>query len=67
MNNDQGCVNLGRACADACNALYQGLKGKRSDELNQSTFEAIGDLNTWVGPEMRTPGDSLTNVMIAEL
>jgi hypothetical protein len=44
MSNDKDFVDLGKACGDVCQALYRKLKGKRSDELNQSTLDAIGDL-----------------------
>jgi hypothetical protein len=44
MANDQDYVNLGRACGDVCQVLYRRLEGKRLDELNQSIFDAIGDL-----------------------
>ena len=63
MADDQGCVDLGRACADACTMLYLKLNGKRLYELNQSILDAIRDLNMWVGPAIHTLGDSLTNVM----
>jgi hypothetical protein len=45
MANNEDYVELGRACADVCQALYQRLKGRRSDELNQSVLDAIGNLN----------------------
>ena len=44
MVNDQDYIELGRACADVCNALYRRLKGKRLDELTQSVLDAIGEL-----------------------
>lgn len=44
MANDQDYIELGRACADVCNALYRRLKGKRLDELTQSVLDAIGEL-----------------------
>jgi hypothetical protein len=46
MANNEDYVELGQACADVCQALYQRLKGRRSDELNQSVLDAIGTLNT---------------------
>jgi hypothetical protein len=46
MANDQDYVELGQACADVCQALYQRLKGRQSNEINQSVFDAIGNLNT---------------------
>ena len=39
-------VELGITCADVCTALDRGVRGKRMDELNQSVFEAIGQLTT---------------------
>jgi hypothetical protein len=45
MANNDDYVGLGQACADVCQALYQRLKGRRSDELNQSVLDAIGNLN----------------------
>ena len=49
-------VELGLVCVDVCEALDQGMKGRRMDELSQSEFEAIGRLTTWVEPAMRTTG-----------
>lgn len=46
MTNDQDYIDLGRACADVCEMLYQGLKGRQLDELNQCILGAIGDLTT---------------------
>jgi hypothetical protein len=45
MANDSDYVELGQACADVCQALYQRLKGRRSDELNKSVLDAIMTLN----------------------
>ena len=42
--NDQDYVDLGQACAEVCEGLYQRLKGRRSDELNQPVLGAIGAL-----------------------
>ena len=44
MANDRDYVDLGRACADVCQALYQRLEGRRLDELNKPVFDAIGGL-----------------------
>ena len=44
MANDEDYIELGRACADVCQALYQRLKGRRLDELNQPVLRAIGGL-----------------------
>ena len=46
MGNEVDYVNLGLACADVCRALDRGLNGRQVDELNQSVFEAIGQLTT---------------------
>ena len=44
MANDKDYVELGEACGEVCQALYQRLKGRRSDELNQSVLGAIETL-----------------------
>ena len=44
MSNDDDYVELGGVCAEVCEALYQRLKGRQSDELNQSVLGAIGTL-----------------------
>jgi hypothetical protein len=44
MANDQDYIELGQACGDVCEALYQRLKGRESDELNQLVLGAIGTL-----------------------
>ena len=44
MSNDQDYVDLGRACADVCQALYRRLKGRRLDQLNPPVLSAIGEL-----------------------
>ena len=44
MANDSDYVELGETCGEVCQALYQRLKGRRSDELNQSVLGAIGTL-----------------------
>ena len=46
MANEADYVELGLACADVCKALDRGMNGRRLDELNQSVFEAIGQLTT---------------------
>jgi hypothetical protein len=45
MANDQDYVELGQGCAEVCQALYQRLKGRRLEELNQPVLNAIGNLN----------------------
>ena len=39
-------VELGLACADVCNALEGGLKGKRLNDLGNSVVGAIDQLTT---------------------
>ena len=46
MANEADYIELGLACADVCKALDRGMNGRRLDELNQSVFEAIGQLTT---------------------
>ena len=46
MANDQDFVELGRACADVCQVLYRGLRGRRPDEVHPPVLDAIGDLTT---------------------
>ena len=41
MANEPDYVDLGLSCADLCQALDRGLKGRRSDELSLSVLEAI--------------------------
>lgn len=44
MASKQDYVELGKSCGHICQALDRGLKARRSDELSQSVFEAIGQL-----------------------
>lgn len=44
MDNEQDYIELGLSCADVCQVLDRGLKGRESDELNQSVLVAIGKL-----------------------
>ena len=46
MANRTDYVELGLACAEVCKALDRGMNGRRMDELSQSVFEAIEQLNT---------------------
>lgn len=48
MVNKQHCVELGLSCADVCEALDRGLKGRRPGDLSQSVLGAIQKLTTWV-------------------
>ena len=50
MTNKTDYVDLGPACADVCNALDRGMKGRRVDEFSQSVLEAIEQLATSVKP-----------------
>ena len=54
MANDQDFINLGRACANVCQALCQRLKGRQLDELNQFVLDAIAELTTWVEQQCET-------------
>ena len=44
MSNDNDYTELGQACGEVCQALYERLKGRQSDELNQPVLGAIGTL-----------------------
>ena len=44
MANDNDYTELGQACGEVCEALYERLKGRRSDELNRPVLGAIGIL-----------------------
>ena len=44
MANHNDYTELGQACGEVCEALYERLKGKRSDELNRPVLGAIGIL-----------------------
>ena len=46
MANDQDYVEIGQVCGEVCEALYQRLKGRRSDELNKPVLGAIGTLTS---------------------
>ena len=44
ITSEQDCVDLGILCADVCDALRRGMDGKRTDELSESTRNAINRL-----------------------
>ena len=44
--NEQDYVKLGLCCADVCQALDQGLNGRRADELSRPVLGAIEKLTT---------------------
>jgi hypothetical protein len=46
MINEEDCVDLGLSCADVCDALDRGLKGRQLDELSQTVLKAIQKLTT---------------------
>jgi hypothetical protein len=46
MAKDQDYVELGQACGDACQVLYQELEGRQLNQLNQPVLDAIEELNT---------------------
>ena len=46
MIKEKDYVELGLNCADICRALDRGMKGKRSEDLNESVREAINQLTT---------------------
>ena len=46
MANDREYIDVGLFCAEVCQVLDRGLKGKRLDELNQSVVIAVENLTT---------------------
>ena len=46
MANELEYVEIGLHCADICEALDRGMKGKSLDELSQSVCDAINRLTT---------------------
>ena len=44
MANEEDYVQVGLSCADICQALDRGLKGRQLGELNQSVLAAISQL-----------------------
>jgi hypothetical protein len=44
MANELDYVELGLSCAEVCDALDQGLKGRRLEDLSQPVLRAIGQL-----------------------
>ena len=67
MANELDYIDLGLSCAEVCDALGQGLKGKRLDELDQPVLGAIGQLTTYVEVSSSILGAALTDVTIAGL
>ena len=50
MANQQDYVELGLNCAEICDVLDRGTRGKRAEDLTRSVHEAINQLTTWVEP-----------------
>ena len=46
MIHKQDYVDLGLSCADVCQTLERGLKGRRPNELSQSVLGAVENLTT---------------------
>ena len=67
MANEPDYIDLALSCAEVCDALDQGLKGRRFDELDQLVLRAIWQLTTYVEISTQTPGGALTDVMIEGL
>ena len=67
MANEPDYIDLALSCAEVCDALDQGLKGKRFDELDQLVLRAIWQLTTYVEISMQTLGGALTDVIIEGL
>ena len=65
MANNQDYLELGQACADVCEALYQRLKGRQPDGLSRPLLDAIGNLNRLAKTPVHTPSGPLTDVSIA--
>lgn len=46
MANRSDCVKLGLACANVCEALDRGMRGRQENEFSESVFKAIEQLTT---------------------
>ena len=46
MTNDRDYIELGLACASACQVIHQALKRAQPDELGQPAIDTIRDLTT---------------------
>jgi len=46
MPDDQDWVELGLSCADICQALDQGVAGKKLDELSRPVYDTINLLTS---------------------
>ena len=65
MVDKANCVQLGLACADACQDFSQRIDGGRADQPSQSSLRAIEQFTTWVGFSIHALGGSLTDLPIA--
>ena len=46
MGNKDDYVDLGLSCAEVCKVLERGLKGRKSEDLDEIVVEAIDRLKT---------------------
>ena len=53
MPNEPDCIELWLTCAEVCEALDQGLKGRQSDALSQPVLGAVERLTTYVEVSVR--------------
>ena len=60
MVDKANCVQLGLACADACQDFSQRIDGGRADQPSQFSLRAIEQFTTWVGFANHALGGSLT-------
>ena len=67
MADEPDYIELGLYCAEVCEILDQGLKGRQLDEIDQPLLGTIERLTEYVKVSMRILGGALTNVTIAEL
>ena len=64
MVNEVDYVELGLACADLCQALVRGIKGRETDQSSQPVLKAIGQLTTWVELVVHVLNNLLTKLPI---
>ena len=65
MVNEVDYVELGLACADLCQALGRGIKGREKDQSSQPVLKAIGQLTTRVELVTYMLNNLLTKLPIA--
>jgi len=66
MGNEWDYVELGLGCAYTCKTLGQGVEGKALDDLSQFVCDSMPQLTTWVGPVIRSLGNSPMVLSITE-